>query len=679
MKTTLGGERIGSGGKQDLELRNYERSTHDLSRIARTTMAAGTIVPIYKCIGLPGDSMEIELDTDVKTHPTVGPLFGSYKVELHAFVTPIRLYQALLHMNLIGVGLEMENIYFPMMKLAGTVPDTYTNIDNAQIEPSCIMKYLGISGIGHASDFEPVKREIDRNFNAIPFLIYHDIVKNYYANKMEEEGCVIDNPLQVNYGISASSVELEDTMFDHTNTLTVNATPTTSTTMTLTSETKCTFTIVGNLNNLSVDKLYISYEPQGEDVRYVKCIDMFNNYVFSENDNQIIFIGVLPEYDGYSIGIGTYFIDTVVGDNSEIKPIIRRYPLRNIDEMRKKILQNTTYDVLHVDDLNIAPYEWIFEKLELSDRYIHKTELPQQGLALKTYMSDLFNNWVLSEYIEGNTGINEISAVDVSDGYFTIDSLILARKVYDMLNRIAVSGGTYDDYLNAVYTHERNRGIESPMYVGGLSKELTFAEVYSQSENAEGNQPLGTLAGRGVMTDKNKGGYINIKIDEPSYIMIMQSITPRIDYYQGNDFDMNLTNMASLHRPALDGIGFQDLVTDKMAWFDTGIDEAGNVIYKSAGKQPAWIDYMTDFNRVYGNFALKNNEQFMVLTRSYEHIFTNTQYAPIRIKDLTTYVDPSKHNGVFAQTDLTAQNFWVQTRIKNIARRKMSASLIPNL
>ena len=109
-------------------------------------------------------------------------------------------------------------------------------------------------------------------------------------------------------------------------------------------------------------------------------------------------------------------------------------------------------------------------------------------------------------------------------------------------------------------------------------------------ENNSGNMPLGTLAGRGVMTDKHKGGSIKIKCDEPSYVMVIASITPRISYSQGNGFHTNLKSIADLHVPAMDGIGFQDLVTDKMAWFDTGIAQDGEVIFKSAGKQPAWID-----------------------------------------------------------------------------------------
>ena len=74
------------------------------------------------------------------------------------------------------------------------------------------------------------------------------------------------------------------------------------------------------------------------------------------------------------------------------------------------------------------------------------------GLALKTYQSDIFNNWIDTEWIDGENGINAITAVDVSDGKLELDTLILAKKVYNMLNRIAISGGTYNDWIETVYT-----------------------------------------------------------------------------------------------------------------------------------------------------------------------------------------------------------------------------------
>lgn len=48
MQKTLGGDRLGSGHKQKVYLHGYERSTHDLGYLWRTTMSAGTLVPFMK-------------------------------------------------------------------------------------------------------------------------------------------------------------------------------------------------------------------------------------------------------------------------------------------------------------------------------------------------------------------------------------------------------------------------------------------------------------------------------------------------------------------------------------------------------------------------------------------------------------------------------------------------------
>ena len=139
------------------------------------------------------------------------------------------------------------------------------------------------------------------------------------------------------------------------------------------------------------------------------------------------------------------------------------------------------------------------------------------------------------------------------------------------------------------------------MYEGGLSREIVFNEVVSNSasqQTLDSNiEPLGTLGGRGVMGNKNKGGKLVIKVSEPSYIIGIVSITPRIDYSQGNRWYTNLKTLDDFHKPALDEIGFQDLVTDQMAFWDTEVDTLAVPSYRSAGKQPAWLNYQTNFNR----------------------------------------------------------------------------------
>ena len=134
---TLGGDRLGSGKKQKVHLHGYERSTHDLGYLFRTTMSPGTLVPFMKQLALPGDTFDINLNTHILTHPTVGPLFGSYKVQLDVFECPIRLYQGLLHNNKLGIGMDMANVKLPLMRLqCETINQEASDYDNQQINPS---------------------------------------------------------------------------------------------------------------------------------------------------------------------------------------------------------------------------------------------------------------------------------------------------------------------------------------------------------------------------------------------------------------------------------------------------------------------------------------------------------------------------------------------------------------
>ena len=157
-------------------------------------MGIGSLVPFMKVLALPGDTINIQLDSKIMTHPTIGPLFGSYKVQLDVFQVPIRLYNAMLHMNMLGIGMKMEEVKFPQIKLEAERIKPQANTDNEQINASSIFSYLNIRGLGQP---RAGVIEIVRNFNAIPFLAYWDIYKNYYANKQEEIGVVIHNKLEL--------------------------------------------------------------------------------------------------------------------------------------------------------------------------------------------------------------------------------------------------------------------------------------------------------------------------------------------------------------------------------------------------------------------------------------------------------------------------------------------------
>lgn len=693
MKTQIGGDRLGSGNKQEVAMKNFGRSSHDLGYIWRSSMSAGTLVPFMSELGLPGDTFDIDLMADVKTLPTVGPLYGSYKVQLDVFQCPVRLYQGKLHMNMLNIGMDMSEVLLPQIVMEATYKED--GGDTQQINTSSIYSYLHMRGLGRSvnEEGEPTEGVVNREFNGVPYLGYWDIYKNYYANKQEERGFVIHNNALsnlwrvMNFIITVRDTSGKVTQYD------------------LATGPQLVTINVGDVVTYDIQAVWSmlgqGIEPYGQpdfsglEVYINGVLTNFQSNFFVNQVGDVsagqdgsqwnavgnTYIGTNGQVSYEWIGInGGEMANTV--PNGAGEPDLVEFPLNNIDDMRMQILENVrSAGPFYIDKTTIAPYGLGLGSYgDEEDSGYFKTS-SQEGLGIKTYQSDLFNNWISTEWIDGPSGINEITAVSTAGGEFTIDSLNLANKIYNMLNRIAISGGSYDDWLDAVYTHERAKGHENPIYQGSLIKELAFEEVVSSSETTvNGEQaPLGTLAGRGRVSGKDKGGRIKVKVDEPSYIMGIVSITPRIDYSQGNKWDVNLKTMNDFHKPSLDAIGYQSLIADQLAWFSTTIDDQEQVKFESAGKQPAWINYMTNVNRTYGAFAEENNSMFMTLNRRYEHNDISGRKKQYGIQDLTTYIDPSKYNNIFAETSLDSQNFWVQIKNDIKARRKMSAKVIPNL
>lgn len=684
MKTvTLGGDRLGSGNKQKVTMHGFERSNHDLGYVWRNTQAPGTLVPFMTKLALPGDEFDINLAADVKTHPTLGPLFASFKLQLDVFSCPIRLYHSWLHNNKLNIGNNMATVKLPQLKFENMnnvfmgEPTYILDINNQQINQSCIFSYLGLRGIGQTSPDANEPQIIYKN--GLPFLMYWDIYKNYYANKQEEVGYVIHNADEL---LAINEVNLKVNSVDVYTGNPYNIGIVVPTTELLTID--CLYMVMHNgdaipavgTTSLSIwlrdeDTIFVKEQMNltGADITAVTYVDEGLGYGLYQ-----ITAELTRQKEYTLLGIGSIQPEVISTSVQKVKLV--EFPLNQIDEMREAILTHDNSSPFIVNE-SLELYALPFEEFKHPQSLFNKSTCSfQEGLAIKTYQSDIFNNWLNTEWLDGVGGINEITAVSTSEGSFDINTLNLAQKVYDMLNRIAVSGGTYEDWLEAVYDHEVYNRTETPVYCGGLSKEIIFQEVISNasavSEN-EGTQPLGTLAGRGLLASKHKGGHVTIKVHEPSYIIGIVSITPRIDYFQGNDFFVNHTTMDDLHKPSLDQIGFQDLITDKIAFWDTTYT-GSSPNFRSTGKQPAWIDYMTDFNRLHGNFANVDNEMFMTLARRYEADYDNNN-----IKDLTSYIDPTKFNYAFAQTELSAMNFWVQIGTDITARRKISAKLMPNL
>ena len=640
IQKNIGKNTIGDNNKMSVSLHDYNMSTHDLSTIVRNTQSPGTLVPNLCLVAQKGDTFDIDIDSNVLTHPTTGPLFGSFKLEHHIYTGPVRLYNSWLHNNRTKIGLNMEKVKLPQIKVSiRTLSDTPSNEEKQwiQVNPSCLLAYLGIRGYANT----PSSGEAVVNKNALPILTYFDIFKNYYANTQEENFYMIGGSPVFNIQINGKDIPNNDDIPGALGEITTASSITLSPPILTKEEVRLRVKTSVNAREqiLTVDQIG-TWTPAAQNIKI--------------NTTKVV---------------STWYITAIY---STKRTSLEKYPLENLDIIRDKILLTPGDTVFDISDPNksVAPLKNFAKRT--SDGRLN-TSNTQYGLCLKTYNSDLYQNWINTEWIEGVTGINEASAVDVADGKLSMDALNLAQKVYNFLNRIAVSGGTYRDWLETVYTGGNYmERCETPMFEGGVSQEIVFQEVISNS--ASQDEPLGTLAGRGVTTGRQKGGHIRIKVTEPCYIMCICSITPRIDYGQGNTWDTYLETMNDWHKPALDGIGYQDSLNGERAWWTDYIsDESKSLSKTAAGKTVAWINYMTNVNRTFGNFAPEMPESFMVLNRNYS--MDNKG----QIEDLTTYIDPVKFNYIFADTNLDAMNFWVQTKFDIKLRRLISAKQIPNL
>lgn len=653
---TLGKNTLGDNNKMKVAMRDYDMSTHDISTIFRSSIGVGMLVPFCKILCQKGDIIDLNLINKTLSQPTLGPLFGSFKLQHFMFFGGFRLYNSWLHNNRTGIGMKMSDIKLPMMiaNTKGTATNAATDIS-----ASALYKYLGWS----KSRRTGADATAGVSKNGVPLLLYLDIFKNFFANTQENKFYMLKGAGEIKLNLAKTYNNENNGIYiigKNTNFIHVTKTTTITAGVILTDYTdfwhsiKVTTMESGALHYKTLDQL----------TQNTKTSTITLNNVAAEPYATILQFFTTKET--------AKFIKTELG----------QYDLKLLDQIRDVILHKKGNETLLLNENNTGSTNNGSTELQAFIKDITNSQSNKLGgMLLKTYDSDIFNNWVQTDWIDGAGSITEITSIDITanDGKLTMDALNLQQKVYNMLNRIAVSGGTYRDWLETVYTAGKYLDRpETPVFIGGMTQYIEFDEVISKSatETEYGSQPLGDIAAIGRGGKPLNNGHIHYQCEEPGYIMGLMAITPMIDYSQGNDFDLNLQTIDDLHKPALDGIGYQDLIQEQMVG-ETSVYEGSLYLNKmkhlAANKTVAWIDYMTNYNRTYGDFAAGEALDFMVLNRRYEVGDNNT------IEDLTTYIDPQKYIEIFADTSIDSQNFWVQTVVQATRRGNYSAKQIPFL
>ena len=242
-----------------------------------------------------------------------------------------------------------------------------------------------------------------REFNAIPFLGYWDIYKNYYANKQEEEGAVIHNDLadiETKIDSANYSMQYSDSSAPIVN-APMNYVPAGGTIPTqvawMINETSIMKIICdqSNFSEFEADRLLLQLADYNGNPIVVRGDDLFQNWTWNGQELK----GTEPyqqftSYNGYKL-LNYFITDFEIKDSEIQEPKIKRFPLHNIDKMREEILGAIgSTSAFTINDATIEPYGLIFKKVNqpgFTHRKKRSLRSGQEGLALKTYQSDLFN------------------------------------------------------------------------------------------------------------------------------------------------------------------------------------------------------------------------------------------------------------------------------------------------
>lgn len=657
----IGGERVGSGSKMTVAAHGYGYSTHDVSKVRRTSISFGTIVPMYTWMMQSGSRLRLNMDALITSNALAYQLYGSAKFQLDVFSVRMALYNPKMLLNLNDQGYEISDIKFPLMELTTKgyedSEECLKNISNWQVNPSALIRYLGISNNGQREDNWTA--EVTRKYNAMWLLMYYQTIKEYYANKQEKKGYIIHNVTP------PSNIIIEKIEVYEGATL-IGILPSSGGTITMddpTSNIKIYYK-TKNEEELLPENLLIESDLG------VNAGDILFSSFTNDTTTPDYIIATWGGFNSTYGGIYYGYLNQQTNNDTVNEPTIEEFDLKAIDRMMMRLMSNVESTApIVIDETTEFPYGATFKQYG-DFRSVNGT---QEGLALGTYQSDVFNNWLDNATINSLNAKNKVKVDE--NGEFSIDMLNITQKLYNYDMRIGITDGTLEEWRELTYGQKTLGKSLKPVYEGGLTKEIVFDQVVSTASTTD--EPLGSIASRGQFGSKHKGGYAQIEADEEKLVMVLAKITPRIVYNQGNDWTCNLKTLEDIHKPALDKIGYQNLITDTMGAFETIVKTDGTLITYSAGKQPAWQWYRTNYDDALGNMA--GTEDYKVFGRSYEAEMPNNPAFPIRIKDLTTYIDPRKYNDVFAISSLDAMNFDLQVGIDATYTNVMSEEVIPNL
>lgn len=184
--------------------------------------------------------------------------------------------------------------------------------------------------------------------------------------------------------------------------------------------------------------------------------------------------------------------------------------------------------------------------------------------------------------------------VDLSSASaFNIDDVRFKFQLQKMLERDALYGGRYNEYLLAHYgVSNPDSRVQIPEYLGGSRIPLTVTQVAQTSEGTS-TSPQANVAGYSLNGGKSK---FNKGFTEHGFVLTVACIRTLHTYQQGIPKQFSRVSRNDFYDPLFANLGEMPVYTSEL-YVDSNASSLRDGIF---GYNEAWADYRMIQNRVSG-------------------------------------------------------------------------------
>lgn len=480
-----------------------QKSRFDLSHDVKTSADFAYLQPVLCKDTLPGDTWKISSELFLRAMPLVSPVMHNVNAYVYHFFVPYRIVWRKFNDFLRGGKDNKTEYNFPRFRVTPSEYNTYIAHRNHLGDYFGMPKFQDTIDPSSTTTFD---------VNALPFIAYHMIYENYFADQQLED-LFIDDIIEY---ISASDS---------------NAIITSSSSITIT-------TITGVQHSVNLLDWLTSVRT--------RCWE--HDY----------FTSALP--------------NTQRGDDVHL-PIYGTAPLQNYGANPSQV-RSTSGESLQLNDLVLGRNNGsnALRGYNLGQIHDNKTvadiQTGERGVGY-------YNNngtWVPLADSLARVDVTSHTRVNLTEALgATINDLREAIQLQKYNEIIQRSGNRIKEWLKGVFgVFVSDQRLDLPEYLGGGKAPMVISEVLQQSETTA-SSPQGAMAGRAVSASMFSSK--KFFCEEHGVVISLMSIMPRSAYMQGVPKMFTRFDRFDFGLPIFAHLGEQAVLNQELYLADDGDNE----------------------------------------------------------------------------------------------------------